>query len=638
MSRKFCIARVCTVSLVMLFVTASGLAQTAKPSKAVEWVYRDKIRMGWTPERFDQYQMMKDAGMNAVMPRLELDVPMDDAAHPYDKPLSDHDAQIISDMLQGSALAKKVGLKYFHCLNFAADSQTYEGGTRDNPARYNDGHLPSPVDPVFYKRTILDRVERTMKLLGDKNKYALDAVIIDPEMYALGGALPGDPDYGKFAFELYLKESKKTAPASAADVASRKKWLEEQKLDAAYVQWQFDRIKLFGTQLRELVHRQLPNAILGYIIYEDRMWFHAMAAGLTTPEVPVFIGPESTYSGVMDQSMIDYFAEMRKSIGVPCMLVPGIDMGLVNKQVPQERLNVLTGNVYQRCQHSEGYWVYAIYNFGSTSEEQGAFFAALKKIDDALDETAKTGKVVAALKAAPLPVVLPPGFEEMLKTASTMQPLPASAPKAKLPFEVPMLRGSYVLLSWPEKGERQQFTIRVDKLGNYLDNGRMQTFSKAGALLQENPVPHSTNRVFWIPDAAGAPCPTAVAAGQNRWVVEAFTGKLMIYAGDYLGVNAGNAAGGKFYFNVPSDRKDFGLMLTGEGNESVDYSLFDPSGNKVKSWSKVTAATKERIAVTQPGVWCISVDHLVDDGGFALTDLPNFFALRGEDVMVPAGK
>jgi len=630
MGRLISNARASLAAALSVLMVASIFAE-AKTSKAIDWVYRDKIRMGWTPERYEQYQMMKDAGMNAVMPRLELDVPMDDQPHAFDKPLSDHDAQIIADLLKGSALAKQLGLKYFHCLNFAADSQTYDGGTRDNSARYNDGNLPSPVDPVFFKRTILDRIDRTLKLLGDKDKYALDAVIIDPEMYALAGALPGDPDYGKFAFEQYLKEAKKTAPAGATDVASRKQWLEDQKLDKAYVQWQFDRIKHFGNQLRDLVQKTRPDAILGYIIYEDRMWFHAMAAGLTSPEIPVFIGPESTYSGVMDKSMINYFADMRKSIGVPCLLVPGIDIGLVNKQVPAERLKVLEGNVYQRCQHSEGYWVYAIYNFGNTPDEQAAFFSTLKKIDDALNETARTGKVVASLKAAPLPVILPAGFEEMLKIASTMKPVANVTPSTS--FEVPMLRGSYVLLSWPEKGERQSFTISVTKLGNYLDNGSMQTFNNTGALLQENPVPHDTRRVFWIPDAAGAPCPTAITASQNRWIIEAFTGKVMLYTGDVLAVNAGNAPGGKYYFYVPEDRKEFGLSLIGDRGETADYSLFDPSGAKVKSWEKLGANTKEVIPVTKGGVWCISVDHLVDDGGFGLTDLPNFFALRPQDVM-----
>jgi hypothetical protein len=31
----------------------------------------------------------------------------------------------------------------------------------------------------------------------------------------------------------------------------------------------------------------------------------------------------------------------------------------------------------------------------------------------------------------------------------------------------------------------------------------------------------------------------------------------------------------------------------------------------------------------------MQVDYLINDGGFELVDLPNFFALRPQDVMLP---
>ena len=42
--------------------------------------------------------------------------------------------------------------------------------------------------------------------------------------------------------------------------------------------------------MRTLVDRYDPNLIVGYIIYENRMWFNAIAAGLATKEMPVFVG------------------------------------------------------------------------------------------------------------------------------------------------------------------------------------------------------------------------------------------------------------------------------------------------------------------------------------------------------------
>jgi hypothetical protein len=118
-------------------------------------------------------------------------------------------------------------------------------------------------------------------------------------------------------------------------------------------------------------------------------------------------------------------------------------------------------------------------------------------------------------------------------------------------------------------------------------------------------------------------------------MIQQVSGKAMLYADDILAVNAGNAPAGKFYFYVPPDKKEFGLSLLGDAGETADYSLFDSSGTKVKSWVKLTKNVKETIPVTHAGVWCIAVDDLVDDGGFGLTDLPNLFALRPGDVMIP---
>lgn len=612
----------------------------------LHWIEREKIRMGWTPERFEQYGMMKQAGMNAVMPRLELDVTTVYDPSKVSVALSERDGQIMSDLLKGSSLAKELGLHYFHCLGIACESQTYIEGFKDNPARFNDGTIPSPVDPVYWKRVILDRADRALRLLADRDKYALDAIIIDPEMYALNASLPGEADYGTFAFEKFMKETGRRIPAEARDVASRRKWLEDQKLDAEYVRWQFNCVRDFGKQLRELVDKYRPDVILGYIIYEDRMWFNAMAAGLSTEAVPVFVGPESTYSGVMDQSMIDYIASMKASIGVPCFLTPGVDMGLAGGKVPHERLKVLEGNVYQRCRHSAGYFVYAIYNFGNTDEEQGAFFNSLKVINDALDEQAKTGKASAVLKAAPLPVAVPKGFESLLAEAARMKPVPMDVPRARFPFEAPKLRawyaadlpgpiGSYVLLLWPDPHQRQAVTIRTIKLGNYVDPCAVQLFTGQGSLIWDTPVANNERRALWLPDAAGTFCAQLMGAGSNAFTIEQVDCPAMIYAEELLAVNAQKGPAGRFYFYVPQDRRQFGLKLIGDGSETADYTLFDSAGRAVRQWKTLKQTQTENIAVTQPGIWCIQVDYLLDDGGFGLVDLPNLFALRPEDVRIP---
>lgn len=614
-------------------MSTATIAIAAEPIDEIQWVYKDKLRLGWTPDRYSQYQVMADAGMNAVMPRLELDVTPDYDPAKFDQPLSGNDAQIMADLLKGSALAKEVGLHYFHCLGIACERQTFEGGAYQNDARFNDDRLPSPLDKVYWKRTITDRVDRALRLLADRDKYQLDAIIIDPEMYAFDGALHSEADYGTFAFNLWQKESGQSAPAGVKDVESRRKWLSDKGLAQQYIDWQFEKVEEIGRELREQVDEVRPDLIIGYVIYEDRMWFNAMAAGMTRDDLPVFIGPESTYSGVMDDSMVDYFNRMQASIKVPCMLVPGLQLGLVKGEPPLKMLSVLKGNLYQRCQHVPGYWVWAIYNLG-TDEQQGAFFSMLKEVNDALDRQAATGEVNTALQAGPLPVEVPPYFADMLAKGARMKPLPAGTAMARLPFEAPQLRGTYMLMLWPRQGEREAITVRSIKLGNYLDRTESMLFGHDGTPLYDGPTELGQTRQIQLMDAAAPFSANLMGAGYNSYAIEAVDCPAMIYADGLLEVNAQKGSAGRYYFYVPADRKEFTMKVFATAGEPADYTLFDAAGNKVKVWKDHKELTTETFQVTTPGVWCMQVDYLLDDGGFGLVDLPNFFAIKPEDVHV----
>lgn len=599
------------------------------------WIQRDKIRMGWSPAKPEQYNRMAEAGMNAVMPRLELDVTTAYDPAKFSSPLSEHDASIVKDLLEGSALAKKLGLHYFHCLGIACEPQTYLEGVRDNPARYNDGKLPSPLDQVYWKRTILDRADRAIKLLADREKYALDGIIIDPEMYALGGALYGEPDFGKFAFEKYLMETGQTAPGNVTTVEERRDWIASNKLGEKYTKWQFDRVSAMGRELRELVSKTRPNVIVGYVIYENRMWFNAMAAGLTTEKIPVFIGPESTYSGVMDDAMIKLLDQMKASIGVPCLLTPGVELGLIKKKVPYEKLKVLEGNIYQRSQYSAGYWVWAIYNFGDSEQEQMGFFKSLKVVNDALDRQAGTGLASSELKAAPVPVELPPGFHALLKDAALMTPVPAKTARARLPYIEPKLRGTYTQLLWPKEGERHSVTIRSIQLNpSYLDRCEARLFDAKGDQIYDGPTELNQTRTIWLPDVVNGVCAQVLSAGLNAFGIDEVNCPSMIYTDDMIVVNSRDFNAGRFYFYVPDGRKEFSLKLIGHPTMTADYKLYDSSGNKTREWKALKEDREESVKVTGAGIWCLEIQNLVNDGGFKLIDLPNFFSLSPDQVMV----
>jgi hypothetical protein len=626
---------VCLSFALVALTGCTGSTDEMKQNNPLDWVYRDKIRMGWSPARLDQYQLMADAGMNAVMPRHELDV----VSH-YDPknaatPLSPNDATIIAEIRDGSRMAKKTGLHYFHCLNLAAQAQTYQAGFENNPARYNDGNLPSPVDPIYWQRTITDRVRRVLDLLQDENEYALDAVIIDPEMYALKGALPGAADYGTYAFETFLQDTGKNPSAQKpTTVESRREWIVQNGLQKEFESWQFARIEKFGRELEKMVHARRPNLILGYIIYENKMWFHAMAKGLSTPALPAFIGPETTYSGVMDERMIAYLQQIRDEVKTPALLVPGVMLGLEHDKVPQEFLNVVSGNIYQRTRYSEGYWVYAIYNFGETAEQQKPFFAALKKANDALDFQAKTGKL-ADLPAAPIPVPKPANFDQVLANAPRWKALPTNTSAAKQPYAPAKLRGSFSLMLWPQKPQPATLTVTAIQLGAYLDQCDVALFDQTGAMIWKDFSPIGRALEIKAPDTTSDVIGCVVGAGWNAFAIEDSNCPLMIAPEDFLSVNAQRGLAGRFYFYVPQDCKNFKLTMQGEGGEYADFTVFDADNKVALEEKQLSNLTTKEIPVTKAGVWCVQIDNAIDDAGIKLEGIPNLFALRPEYVRAP---
>ncbi len=467
--------------IAMVFLSIGLNSVFALDNHSTSWISRDKIRMGWGPS-ISQYKAVSKAGMNAVMPRVELDAVLEYNPAEAERPLSKHDARIIRQLQSGSREAKLPGLRYVHCLDLASQFQTVKVGFENNPARYNNGNLPSPVDPVYWRRAILQRVQRVLDLLDDTNVYALDGVIIDPEMYTLSGAVPGDPDYGRYAFETFLKETNRPVPPDVVTVQASRKWLKSHHLDKEFVRWQFDRIVSMAGELRQLVRSRRPNAILGFIIYKNKLWFNAMARGLSAKNRPVFIGPESTYSGVMDKSFIQYIRGIRTSVGVPCSVVPGVRMGMEN-----------------------------------------------------------------------------------------------------------------------------------------------------GNLLWQDFIAPNTSKIFRIPERLGKMCVVVISAGMNAYRIRHFNCPVMLIGSNGVTLNS-QGQGRRFFFFVPPGKTNFSLRIQGNPIETADYILHDPTGKIVGRWDKLTKSTTEKIKVTTPGIWYSEATGLVDNAGFKLANLPNFFALQPEDL------
>ena len=92
-----------------------------------------------------------------------------------------------------------------------------EGSSAVNPRRFNNGKLQSPLDEIYWTRVVENRFLRVADMLSG-DEYQIDGFLIDPEMYAQKGAVPGDIDYGDFALSRFASRPRTvrlTASASS---------------------------------------------------------------------------------------------------------------------------------------------------------------------------------------------------------------------------------------------------------------------------------------------------------------------------------------------------------------------------------------------------------------------------------------
>ena len=214
----------------MLVLMAAGAALAAAAEKrqdvsaAVEarlaprlaWIAKEKIRAGYNYcPPLEYYPLAKQCGLNAIIARIEIanDPSGDEGLRAKLKPgqPKPHVLEALDLLVASSRTAKSLGLRFFYMLNMGGSMRNVSDGFRQNPRRYNNGDTFSPMDDVYWTRVVEARFLRVAQMLTGA-EHQIDGFMIDPEMYALQGRLPGDVDYGDFALGEFVK---------ATDVSSR---------------------------------------------------------------------------------------------------------------------------------------------------------------------------------------------------------------------------------------------------------------------------------------------------------------------------------------------------------------------------------------------------------------------------------
>ncbi len=607
---------------------AAGVRQSGVPA----WVEQEKIRSYWGPP-VELIEPLHDAGFNVIIQRLELAVNNEQRAADQKVNVEGYTFEQAEQIIkESSALCKKLGMRYFFCLNLSAMPHIAQAGFKDNPRRCVDGVRPCPLDELYWNRIIINRFNKAMELLDGEN-YRIDGFIIDPEMYAFPNTIMTLPCYCKDCIAEFATENPKAG--AMVDVNDKAEWLVQQGLAKNFEDSQFNRMCRVVKQVEKAVHAERSDLVIGFAIWENSLWFKAFATGLSSESMPVMIIDEMpTYSGAYDESYLAYQQTLANQVPVPFINCPGIWINRnASGEVPEKLLKVVPGNLYHRTIRADGYFLYASDRWGGNRQTAAPFTTVFKTINAELDKYLKSnGTYQSSWKPQRLPVDPPANLRSLLAQAQGWQLI--KEPNAAMSsLSTPHLRESegqtHIIIFKAKKGDQVRITMTTAQLGHYIDKGSLSVFApdangigdifcecnkSASYNMEANQsgayaVVATANSNAYAIDIAGAP-----------WVVVSPTIKL-------------NRVGGKLFFYVPQDMKTLSASLGG-GGERADFVLYDPDGAAVYSKKAVEGPETVELSVAgKSGVWAIEIANIEDDTLFSIKDIDRY-AVNASHLMM----
>jgi hypothetical protein len=613
-------------------------------SPKLAWIVNERIRAGYNYNAsLEWYLIAMECGMNTIFSRLEIanepsgDVDLLKTISPGErKPEALRSYELIKP---SSRRAKELGLHWFYMLNLAASRGNYDDGMRNNSRRYNNGRLFAPTDEIYWTRVVENRFLRVAKMLRG-NEFAIDRFLIDPEMYALGGATPPDLDFGDYAFGEFLKKMGLKFKFHHLTIRGRQEWMEKKGLKEELRRFQFDRIKVMAERTRERVQAIHPDALLGFFLWRPSFWFQAVAAGFSTPRTPCLVGPESTYSGEYDDHFLAYHNRVRQEAGIPVLFVPGLALSAAESP---EILNAQGRNLYHRSIRTQGYWFWSLGRAFGNIEKRESTRQLLATVNAELDQHLESqGKYESPLKPAPIPADVPSHLQDTLLSARSWVRIPETALAADVPPPTSMqLRGLHTFVFRAKKGDEVKFDVKNIQLGQYISPTSVKTFRPDASEIHFASIPLSQSQQIVVKADKPGNWVFAVTSGKtvgNAFRIYADAPNVVLYSpgGSIRGCRGGKAEF-RYFFYVPRGIKRFHLKMAASVNETATFRLFGADGRQILEEKNLSKSLRREInATTHAGRVCwLETTDIVEDHSFGLVGIPNIFAWHPDQLLAP---
>ena len=639
----------------------------------LDWIRQEGLRLGYnyrTP--LEWYPQAAALGINGIISRLEIaNAPSGDEllGEQYPEGTQAPAALIDWRMVTLSSLAaRKHGIRFFYMLGLASYQHNVVDGFRDNPRRHDNGKKFSPMDDIYWKRVVENRFLRVAERLQGRD-YQIDGFLIDSETYRFGGGHPGGIDYGDFALSEFVAATGTELKFGGLSIDQRRDLVAKLGLNDALYQFEFERVRQMAENTRKRVQDRIPGAILGFFLWRDNLWFRAVAAGFSTPEVPCWVGLEGgTYPGRFDQGLLMHMGRIREQAGVPLLLSAGTALpGSDRPRYMGALESAAAGNLYHRAINSAGgYWFWALSRIG----ERQPFLNMLQLVNRELDRYCASGRTYRShLRACPFPVEQPPNLAG-LQEVSQWLPVPAGA----LPAEPPVswgfaCRSSDLALAIPAQAEQElSFVVRTHRLAQYPAPTHVTFFPPGGqSVVDRESIPISDKG--WSSNAetvtqtahTGGVWVLAVSGGPpvvpNAFSVLPQTQSAVVVPADgalnMFGFSGSDPFETNIFFYVPRRRRTFDIRLSGR----AVLRLFDATGRAILEHREGRTQRLDRddeqegparapdspetatirVAADQAGrVWWVQITEAGwGSYGIALEGIPAVYAARPGQLLVP---
>lgn len=655
---------VCRTSFILLFSSWSAghaLAEqgttldrppaTATPtsnwSPKIQWIAKERFRGAYSYScELSYFPEAQRAGVNAIITRLEI--PNTPKQAKELRSATNSDFWMLRDLDKVKATgraAKEHQIHLFVMVNMGASPVTIDDGFRNNARRYNNGTDFSPIDDIYWTRVVENRLLWLADMLAGSD-CQVDGFMIDPEMYAAGARHGPDIDYGDFAMREFTQATGIEFAFESLTIAERIRLINRKQLASQYRQFQFNRLQALAQQTREKLQAKVPDAIMGFFIWRNILWYQAVAAGFSTPRVPCLVGTESTYPGTFDELFLQEAQQKRKQAAVPILYIPGV--AVLGGKSP-EYLAAIAANSYHRAIHTDGYWIYSFALFGDKPAERKPYLDVFTTTNRELDRWARARATGASyqttLSAGPVPIDVPAKLYEQIFDVRRWRPLTAEElPKNPPQSTALVLRGKHTFFIRAQRGDKLAMNVRTIQLGNYTSPTACQFFRPDMTSIQTPQIPPGENkRIEVVADVKGF-WACVVGSLNNAYEVTPLSKTAAIWAPDddalWACASPASSQPQRFFFAIPNDVEQFTIQYFSEPTEPATFRLFDPDGKLLHEHVRLTKLASHEVHV-DPGIkaraWWVETDQAAEDHFFrVITDSGKCaVAARPEQLLLP---